>query len=122
MAVERAKIDRTAGPAAGAEDVEPGRFGEQGSPDGGRPQHVAAGGQASVPAIDHGLGFLARLEVGGAGLDVESSCPDTHRASIEAPVREVDPGLRLSCGPTDLDRAIPTAPRVASHPGSHAGR
>jgi hypothetical protein len=55
--------------------------------DGGRPQHVAAGGQASIPAIDDELCLEARgsvrLELGGAGLDVETSCPDAHRASIE---------------------------------------
>jgi hypothetical protein len=72
----------------------------QRGPDGGRPQHVAAGGQASVPAIDDQLRFEARgavrLQLGGTGLDVEPSCPDAHRAaSIGALPGEVDPAFGL---------------------------
>jgi hypothetical protein len=36
-----------------------------------------------------------RLQLRSAGLDVEPSCPDAHRASIEASVSGVDPALRL---------------------------
>jgi hypothetical protein len=71
------------------------RCGEQRGPDGGRPQHVAAGGQAPIPAVDDELRLEARgavgLQLGGTGLDVEPSCPDTHGASVRAPAPEVDP-------------------------------
>jgi hypothetical protein len=36
-----------------------------------------------------------RLELGGASLDVEPSCPNTHGASIGGPVSEVDLALSL---------------------------
>jgi hypothetical protein len=95
MAVERAQIDGAAGPAAGAKDVEPWRACEQRGPDRGRPKHIAPGGEAPIPSVDYGLGFLARgavrLQVGGASLDVQTSCPDAHRGSIDAPAGEVDP-------------------------------
>jgi hypothetical protein len=57
---------------------------------------VAAGCQASIPAVDDELsldtcGGAVSLEFGGAGLDVEASCPDAHRVSISAPAAEVDP-------------------------------
>jgi hypothetical protein len=39
-------------PAARAEHIEPRRSGDQRGPNGGRPQHVAAGGQAPIPAVD----------------------------------------------------------------------
>jgi hypothetical protein len=32
-----------------------------------------------------------RLQLGGASLDVEPSCPDAHDGSIAAPAPEVDP-------------------------------
>jgi hypothetical protein len=80
MTVDGPQIDRPARAAARTEDVEPRRPGDQRGPDGRRPQHVAAGGQASVPAIDDQLRFEARgavrLQLGGTGLDVEPSCPD----------------------------------------------
>ena len=95
MAVDSPQIDRPAGPAARTEDVQPGRSGDQRGPDGGRPQHVAAGGQTSIPAINDELSLeargLVRLQLGGAGLDVDSSCPNTHRTSIGAPTAGVDP-------------------------------
>jgi hypothetical protein len=66
------------------------------------PQHVAAGGQAPVPAVDDELRFeargLVRLQLCGAGLDVEPSRPDAHGASIGRPAFEVDSGLRLPAG------------------------
>jgi hypothetical protein len=80
------------------EDIQPRRSGDQRSPNGGRPQHVAAGGEASVPAIDDELCLKARsavrLQLGGTGFDVEPSCPDAHGASITGPVSEVDPAGR----------------------------
>jgi hypothetical protein len=75
VAVERPQIDRSACAAARAEDIQPWRSGDERGTDGGRPQHVAAGGQASVPAVDDELRLEAscpvRFELGGTGLDVE---------------------------------------------------
>jgi hypothetical protein len=55
-------------------------------------QHVTAGRQALVAAVDHSLRLEARgpvsLQLGGAGLDVEASCPNTQRASIVAGPRK----------------------------------
>jgi hypothetical protein len=83
----------------------------------GRPRHVAAGREAPIPALDDELGldarFPIRLELGGASLDDEPSCPDAHRASIGAWRTEVDPAnafLRVdcSCSPrTDGPLCIP---------------
>jgi hypothetical protein len=96
--VDGAQINRPARPAAWAEHIEPRRSGDQRRPNGGRPQHVAAGGEASVPAIDDELCLKARravrLQLGGTGFDVEPSCPDAHGASITGPVSEVDPAGR----------------------------
>jgi hypothetical protein len=101
MAVDAPQVDCPAGAAARAEDIQPRRSSDQRSPNGGRPQHVAAGGEASIPAVDDELRLeardLVRLQLGGTGLDVEP-CPDAHRASIEAPVCEVDPAFTPSCG------------------------
>jgi hypothetical protein len=94
VTIDRPEIDCAAGPAARTEDVEPRRSGDQRGADGGRPQHVAAGGLASVPTINDELRLEARsairLEPGGASLDVGPSCPDAHLASIGAPAAEVD--------------------------------
>jgi hypothetical protein len=95
VTVERAQIDRPARSASGAEHIEPRRPGEQCGSDGGRPQHVAASGKASIPAIDDKLRLEARgavrLQLGGASLDVEPSCSDAHGASIMGSAGEVDP-------------------------------
>jgi hypothetical protein len=52
-----------------------------------------------VPTLDHSLRLGARdaigPELGRAGLDVEPSCSDAHRASIMMPTGEVDPSSRL---------------------------
>jgi hypothetical protein len=48
MAVDGPQINRAARPTARTEDIQPGRSGDQRGPDRGRPQHVAAGGQASI--------------------------------------------------------------------------
>jgi hypothetical protein len=55
MAVNGAQIDRPASAAARTEDVEPRRPGDQRGPDCWRPQHVTAGGEAPIPAIDDEL-------------------------------------------------------------------
>jgi hypothetical protein len=60
MTVQRTEINRSARPAAGAEDIQPRRPGEQRGADRGRLQHVPSGREPPIPAIDHGLGFLAR--------------------------------------------------------------
>ena len=60
MTVERPQIDRPARPAARTEDVEPRRPGHQRSAYRGRPQHVAAGGKASIPAVNDELCRKAR--------------------------------------------------------------
>jgi hypothetical protein len=39
--------------------------------------------------------FLITTVSSGPGLDVETSCSDTHRANIEATVREVDSVARM---------------------------
>jgi hypothetical protein len=95
MAVDAPQVDCPAGAAARAEDIQPRRSSDQRSPNGGRPQHVAAGGQTSIPAINDELRLeargLVRLQFGGAGLDVDSSCPNTHRTSIGALTAGVDP-------------------------------
>jgi hypothetical protein len=61
--------------------------------------HVPTGGKAPVPAINDEFRLKAhsavRHQLGGTSLDVEPSCPDAHRASIEASVSGVDPALRL---------------------------
>jgi hypothetical protein len=49
---------------------------------------------------------IADLQLGGAS---EPACPDANRATIEAPVREVDPGFTPSCGPS----------RASLHPWGH---
>jgi hypothetical protein len=59
MAVDLPEIDRPARAAAWAEYVEPRRPGDQCGPDRRRPQHVAAGGQLLIPALDDGLGLGA---------------------------------------------------------------
>jgi hypothetical protein len=86
------------GAAPWTEDIQPRRSGDQRSPNGGRPQHVAAGGEASVPAIDDELCLKARsavrLQLGGTGFDVEPLRPDAHGASITGSVSEVDPAGR----------------------------
>jgi hypothetical protein len=51
-------------PATGAEDIEPGRSGEQRGADHWRPQHVPAGGKAPIPAVDYSLRLGARGPVG----------------------------------------------------------
>jgi hypothetical protein len=80
VTVERAKVDRAAGPATRTKDVELRRSSEQRRPDCRRPQHVAPGGEAPIPSVDHGFGFLARdavrPELGGACLDVWFECPN----------------------------------------------
>jgi hypothetical protein len=81
MTVERPQIDRAACPASRTEDVEPWRSGEQRGADGRRPQHVAAGGQAPIPAVDNKFCLKARgavrLQLGGTSLDVEPARPDS---------------------------------------------
>jgi hypothetical protein len=71
MTGERPQIDREARPASRAEEVQPRRPSDQRSPDSGRPQHVAAGSKAPIPAVDDELGLGARgpvrLQLGGAG-------------------------------------------------------
>ena len=64
MAIKGSQINRSAGAAAGAEDVEPGRAGEQRGAERWGPKHVAIGREPSVPAIDHGLRFGAGRLVG----------------------------------------------------------
>jgi Resolvase, N terminal domain len=85
MAVDAPQVDCPAGAAARAEDIQPRRSSDQRSPNGGRPQHVAAGGEASIPAVDDEFRLeargLVRLQLGGSSLDVEPSCPDAHGAS-----------------------------------------
>jgi hypothetical protein len=99
MTVDGSQVDGPARPAARTEDVKPRRPGDQRSPDCWRPQHVAARGQASIPAVDDELRLkprgLVRLQLGGASLDVEPSCPDARGASIGAPSGEVDPASGL---------------------------
>jgi hypothetical protein len=68
MAIEGAKIDSAACPAAWAEHVEPWRAGEQSGPDRRRPQHVTAKGELFVPALNDGFGLGARSLVGGVTL------------------------------------------------------
>jgi hypothetical protein len=79
--------------AAGAEHVEPRCSSERRGADRGRPQHVASGGKAPIPAVDDELGLNAggpvRLQLGGASLDAEPSRPNTHHASIRAPASGV---------------------------------
>ena len=95
MTIDGAQINRPARPAARAEHIEPRRSGDQRSPNGGRPQHVAASGHSSIPAVDDELCLEARgpvsLELGSSGLDVEPSSPYAHGASIGASVFGVDP-------------------------------
>jgi hypothetical protein len=95
MAVDGPQVDRTAGAAPRTEDIQPRSSGDQRSPNCGRPQHVAASGKASIPAIDDKLRLEARgavrLQLGGASLDVEPSCSDAHGASIMGSAGEVDP-------------------------------
>jgi hypothetical protein len=80
--IHNLQIDCPARPAARTQDVEPRRSGDQGCPDGGRPQHVAACRQAPIPAINDQLCLetrgAVRFALGGASLDVEPSCPDAH--------------------------------------------
>ena len=71
------------------------RPGDQRGPYRWRPQYVPASGQPSVPAVDDELYLKARgavrLQFGGAGLDIEPSCPDAHRVSIGRPAFQVEP-------------------------------
>jgi hypothetical protein len=60
MTVYGAEIDRPARPAARTQNVEPWRPGDQRGPDRWRPQHVAADGQAPVPAVDDELSLETR--------------------------------------------------------------
>jgi hypothetical protein len=68
----RAFVDRSPGPWA--EDIQPRRP--------RRPQHVTAGREAPIPAVDDELCLQAcgavRLHLGGAGFDVEPASPDAH--------------------------------------------
>jgi hypothetical protein len=74
------------GSAHGCEKRRPG---DQRGPDRWRPQHVAAIGQAPVPAIDDELRLFARgpvrLQLAAPALMSSPSCSDAHGASIEAP-------------------------------------
>jgi hypothetical protein len=110
VTVDGAQIKRPARPAARAEDIEPRRSGAQRGPDGGRPQHVATGGEALIPAVDDELGLGARSPVRPklhrAGLDVEPLCPNTiapvsacrdqgiRRGSLQGSLRTFDPELQ----------------------------
>jgi hypothetical protein len=80
VAVDSSQVDRPAGATPRTEDFQPRRSGDQRSPNGGRRQHVAAGGQATVPAVDDELCLqacgLVRLELGGTSLDEECPCPN----------------------------------------------
>jgi hypothetical protein len=75
---------RPAGPAARTEDVQAWRSGDQCGSDRGRPQHVSAGCQSPIPAVDNELlkarGPI-RFELGGAGFDVEPAGPHAHLRS-----------------------------------------
>jgi hypothetical protein len=55
MAVYFPQIDRPACPAARAKHVKPRCSRDQGGPDRRRPQHVTAGSELLVPALDDGL-------------------------------------------------------------------
>jgi hypothetical protein len=68
VAVDRPQIDRPARAASRAEDVEPGRAGEQRGADRGRPRHVARalmgfgfGGEWTAAAVLIGEVIRARL-------------------------------------------------------------
>jgi hypothetical protein len=95
VTIDSPKIDGTARPAAGAEDVEPWRAREQRRPDRRRPQHVPAEGELIVPALNDGLRLGTRGPVGGialeaalAGLLRSVAAPDRWRESV--------PGFALS--------------------------
>jgi hypothetical protein len=87
-------------------------------PDGGRPQHVAAGSQPPIPAVDDELSLGARsavgLKLGGAGVDVEASCTNPHSRSPvvvaggppSAPRLTEDAGGRLSMPATLSGSAV----------------
>jgi hypothetical protein len=83
--------DRSPRPAAGAEDVEPRRSGDQRCPDGGRPQHVAASGRSPIPALDDELGFGTRSPVRSklrrTGLDVRLLTAANRRGADFTPKR-----------------------------------
>jgi hypothetical protein len=86
MTIDIPKIDRAARPATGAEHVEPRCSCNQRRPDRRRPQHVTAGGEQFVPALDHGLRLGVRGLVGSAllraDLDIEASRTNPHGGSI----------------------------------------
>jgi hypothetical protein len=62
MTVDGPEIDRAACPAPRAEDVQPWRSGDQRGPDCRPPQHVAASGQAPIPAINDELRLIEAHE------------------------------------------------------------
>ena len=63
MTIHGPEIDRPAGAAARTEDVEPWRSGDERGADGGRPHHVAASGQAPIPAVDDERDLEARVAI-----------------------------------------------------------
>jgi hypothetical protein len=77
VAIDGPQIDGAARAASRAEDVQPGRAGDQRSPNCWRPQHVRPGDQVPIPGGSMRRGPV-RLQLGGAGLDVEPSCPNRH--------------------------------------------
>jgi hypothetical protein len=72
VAVDRSQVDRPAGTAPWTEDIQPRRSGDQRSTNGGRPQHVTASSQSSIPAVDDEFCLKTRgavsLQFGGTGL------------------------------------------------------
>ena len=97
MTVDGPQVDRPFCSAARPEDVEPRRSSDQGGPDCWRPQHVAAGGQASIPAIDNEL----RL---GAGTELPEKGRETREAGQVRPARYCEHAPN-DCGAVCLDRA-----------------
>ena len=112
---------------------EPRRTGDQGGPDGRRPQHVAAGGEASVPAVDYELRLrLVRGPSGSgkstiiynlAGAIADGNAPPSfkERRLVEAPwALPAGPGRSRALQVNRATFAPRPRGRYCSHCGPHS--
>ena len=105
-----------------------GAFGEQRGADRGRPQHVAAGGQAPIRVFNDELLLegAVRLQLGGASADVEPAAPDAHPTSPvvvtgvgpDRPLRVTEAGGRALVFRTTSAPLLPAYSKLRQPPWS----
>ena len=103
-------------PQPGQNTSSHGRSSDQGGPDRGRPQHVTAGGQLLIPALDDGLRLGARGGVGNLplGIDGNVQAPRPHAHGAVLP----GSGGATTCATTRVISAAPWPVDVPAPRGS----